>query len=115
MIYDMTNNTWKEICVREKFQIINGTLLILSAIILYFLAFLITLSIGFEIISAGATLLATGLAFFGISSFVKNQMLNFEASINDKLRKIENDGRFERENRHEISSDDNSSDDKHLS
>ena len=111
----MTNNTWKEICVREKFQIINGTLLTLSAIILYFLAFLLTLSIGFEVVSAGTTLLATGLAFFGISTFVKNQMVNFEAHINDKLRKLENDGRFEKENGHEISSDDNSSDDKHLS
>ena len=111
----MTNNSWKETGIREKLQIINGTVLILSAIILYFLAFLITLSIGFEIISAGATLLATGLAFFGISSFVKNQLVDFEASINDKLRKIENDGRFERENIHNISSDDSSSDDKHLS
>lgn len=111
----MTNNSWKETGIREKLQIINGTLLILSAIILYFLAFLITLSIGFEVVSAGTTLLATGLAFFGISSFVKNQMLNFEANINDKLKKIENDGRFEKENRHEISSDDNSSDNEHLS
>ena len=110
----MTNNTWKEICVREKFQIINGTLLVLSAIILYFLAFLLTLSIGFDIISAGATLLATGLAFFGISTFIKNQMVNFEAHINEKLKKLENDGRFEKENRHEISSDD-TSDNEHLS
>ena len=115
MIYDMTNNTWKEICIREKFQIINGTLLVFSAIILYFLAFLLTLSIGFDIISAGATLLGTGLAFFGISTFVKNQMIHFETSINEKLKKLENDGRFEKENIHNISSDDSSSDDKHLS
>ena len=111
----MTNNSWKEICVREKFQIINGTLLTLSAIILYFLSFLLTLSIGFEVVSAGTTLLATGLAFFGISTFVKNQMVNFEAHINNRLKKLENDGRFEKENGHEISSDDSSSDDKHLS
>lgn len=110
----MTNNSWKEICVREKFQIVNGTLLTLSAIILYFLAFLLTLSIGFDIISAGATLLATGLAFFGISTFVKNQMIHFEASINEKLKKLENDGRFEKENIHNISSDD-TSDNEHLS
>ena len=115
MIDDMINNTWKEICVREKFQIINGTLLVLSAIILYFLAFIITLSIGFDIISAGATLLGTGLAFFGISTFVKNQMVHFETSINEKLKKLENDGRFEKENIHNISSDDSSSDVKHLS
>lgn len=110
----MINNTWEEICIREKFQIINGTLLVLSAIILYFLAFLLTLSIGFDIISASSTLLATGLAFFGISTFIKNQMVHFEANINEKLKKLENDGRFERENGHEISSDD-TSDDKHLS
>ena len=115
MIDDMINNTWKETGIREKLQIINGTLLTLSAIILYFLAFLITLSIGFEVVSAGTTLLATGLAFFGISSFVKNQMVHFEAHINEKLKKLENDGRFEKENGHEISSDDSSSDDKHLS
>ena len=111
----MTNNTWEETGIREKLQIINGTLLTLSAIILYFLAFIITLSIGFDIISAGATLLGTGLAFFGISTFVKNQMIHFEASINEKLKKLENDGRFEKENTHNISSDDSSFDDKHLS
>ena len=111
----MTNNSWEETGIREKFQIVNGTLLILSAIILYFLAFLLTLSIGFDIISAGATLLGTGLAFFGISTFVKNQMVHFEASINEKLKKLENDGRFEKENSHNISSDDSSSNDEHLS
>ena len=42
MIDDMINNTWKEIGVREKFQIVNGTVLIFSAIILYFLASSVT-------------------------------------------------------------------------
>ena len=68
----MENEKWKNISIKEKWQIINGTILVFSAIILYFLAFIITLSIGFEVVSAGATLLATGLAFFGITSFVKN-------------------------------------------
>lgn len=95
----MTNNSWKETGIREKMQIINGTVLVFSAIILYFVAFIITLSIGFEVVSAGATLLATGLAFFGITSFVKNQMVDFEAKVNDKLRKMERDERIERENR----------------
>lgn len=105
----MTNTNWKDTSIREKMQIINGTVLVFSAIVLYFLAFIITLSIGFEVVSAGATLLATGLAFFGITSFVKNQMVDFEAKVNDKLRKMERDERIERENResrHEGSSDD---------
>ena len=88
-ISDMTNNKWRDIGVREKFQILNGTVLVFSAIILYFVAFIITLSIGFEVVSAGATLLATGLAFFGITSFVKNQMGDFEARVNDKIKKME--------------------------
>lgn len=111
----MTNNTWKETGIREKMQIINGTVLVLSAIILYFLAFIITLSVGFEVVSAGATLLATGLAFFGITSFVKNQMVDFEARVNDKLRKMERDERVEKEDRrqrYEVSSDD-IADDEH--
>lgn len=111
----MTNNSWKETGIREKMQIINGTVLVLSAIILYFLAFIITLSVGFEVVSAGATLLATGLAFFGITSFVKNQMVDFEARVNDKLRKMERDERVEKEDRrqrYEVSSDD-IADDEH--
>lgn len=85
----MGNESWKYISVREKMQIVNGTVLVFSAIILYFLAFVITLSIGFEIISAGATLLGTGLAFFGITSFVKNQMMQFEAKVDSKIKKLE--------------------------
>lgn len=85
----MNNNSWKETGIREKMQIINGTVLVFSAIILYFLAFIMTLSVGFEVVSAGATLLATGLAFFGITSFVKNQMVDFEARVNDKIKKME--------------------------
>ena len=81
--------TWKDITVKEKWQIINGTVCVFSAIILYFVAFLVTLSIGFDIISGGATLLATGLAFFGITSYIKNQMMEFETKVNKKMRELE--------------------------
>lgn len=85
----MEKETWKSIGIRDKWQIINGTVLIFSAIILYFVCFILTLTIGMGVISAGGTMLATGLAFFGVSSFIKNQMVNFEASVNDRLKKIE--------------------------
>lgn len=81
--------TWKDTTIKEKWQIINGTALVFSAIILYFLAFILTLSIGFEVISAGATLLATGLAFFGITSYIKNQMVEFETKVNKKMKQLE--------------------------
>lgn len=85
----MENDSWKKISVREKWQIINGTVLVFSAIALYFLAFAITLTIGFDVISAGASLLATGLAFFGITSYIKNQMVDFETKVNQKIKKLE--------------------------
>lgn len=85
----MEKETWKTISIREKLQLINGTGLIIAAITLYFLSFIITLSIGFDIISAGATLLATGLALFGITGFVKNSMMQFETKIERKLKKME--------------------------
>ena len=73
-------------------QIINGTALIFSAIVLYFVAFIVTLTIQIQVVSAGATLLATGLAFFGITSFVKNQLIDFEATVNKRMKKLENEG-----------------------
>ena len=82
-------NTWRETEIKEKYQLINGTVLIASAIVLYFLAFILTMTIGFEIVSAGATLLATGLSLFGITSFVKNQMLEFETKMTKRMNKME--------------------------
>lgn len=85
----MEKENWKSISIREKMQLINGTALIAAAIALYFLSFILTLSIGFDVVSAGTTLLATGLALFGITGFVKNSMMEFETKIEKKLRHIE--------------------------
>lgn len=85
----MERETWKTIGIKEKIQMFNGTALIFAAIILYFVSFLITLSIGFDVISAGATLLGSGLALFGITSFVKNQMVQFETKVDKKIKQLE--------------------------
>ncbi len=80
---------WKDISVKDKWQIINGTSLVVSAIVLYFLSFALTLTIGFDVISAASTMLATGLAFFGITSYIKNQMVDFETKVNRKMKQLE--------------------------
>ena len=82
-------DSWKEISIREKMQIINGTSLVFAAIALYFLSFLLTLTIGFDVISAASTMLATGLAFFGITSYIKSQLIQFEAKVNRKMKELE--------------------------
>jgi len=81
--------SWRRLSAREKWQIINGTVLIFSAILLYFVSFAITLTIGVGIISAGATMLATGLAFFGITSYIKTSLTNYETRITRKLDELE--------------------------
>lgn len=85
----MEVQTWRTTPVKERFQIINGTMLVFAAIVLYFVAFIVSLTIHMEVITAGATLLATALAFFGLNSFVKNQMIDFEAKVNHKIKKLE--------------------------
>lgn len=91
------SDSWKQIGIREKMQIVNGTFLIISAIGLYFLAFALTLSIGFDVISAGATMLATGLAFFGVTSYIKNQLVDFETKIEKRLDRAQKEGTDEGE------------------
>lgn len=81
--------TWNDISIKEKMQIVNGTALIFAAIILYFVSFLITLEIGYNIIAAGSTLLATGLAFFGITSYIKNQMIDIQTKVDEKIKRLE--------------------------
>lgn len=90
LLYRM-NNTWKDTPVKEKLEIINGTVLVAAAIVLYFVAFIVSLTIDLQVVSAGATLLATGLAFFGITAFVKNQLIDFEATVNKRMKKLENE------------------------
>lgn len=81
--------SWNSTPIKERFQILNGTMLVLAAIVLYFVAFIVSLTIHMEVITAGATLLASSLAFFGLNSFVKNQMVDFEARVNRKIKKLE--------------------------
>ena len=90
-------DNWKSIGIREKMQIINGSVLVIAAIVLYFLAFIMTLTVGLEVVSAGATMLATGLAFFGITGYIKNQMLNFETKVEKRMRQIEEEEEIRKE------------------
>ena len=81
--------TWKEISIKEKMQIVNGTACVFGAITLYFIAFLVMFVGSFPLVSAGAMLLGTGLAFFGLGSFIKNQMMEFETRITNKMIGLE--------------------------
>lgn len=85
--------TWKEISIKEKMQIVNGTACVFGAIILYFFAFLVLFVGSFPLVSAGAMLLGTGLAFFGLGSFIKSQMLEFETRIANKMANIEKENK----------------------
>ena len=70
-------------------QIINGTLCVAGAIALYFIGFLVMLIGNMPLVSAGATLLAAGLAFFGIASYFKNKMNDFETEVGRRMNRLE--------------------------
>lgn len=81
--------SWKELSAREKWQIVNGTVLIWAAVILYFVSFLMTLSIGMGEISAGTTMLGSGLALFGITSYFKSELTQFETRAREIIEEEE--------------------------
>ena len=83
------NEKWKEIGIKEKMQIVNGTSLTFAAIALYFFAFFLTYTVGYPVVSAGATMLGSGLAFFGITAFVRNEMVQLETTVDRKLKQME--------------------------
>ena len=74
----------KHIGIKDKMQVINGTILIISAIALYFVSFILTMTIGMGVISAGGTMLASGLAFFGIMAYVKTEITEFKNQVLSK-------------------------------
>lgn len=80
---------WNDISVKDKFQLINGTMCVVAAIILYFIAFLITFSGDMTVVSAGAFLLGTGLAFFGITAYLRTQLAEINIRVNKELEKID--------------------------
>ena len=81
---------WKDISIKEKMQIVNGTACVFGAIALYFIAFLVLFVGSYPLVSGGAMLLGTGLAFFGLGSFIKNQLMEFETRISNKMVGLEN-------------------------
>ncbi len=80
---------WHDISIKDKMQIINGTLCVAGAIALYFIGFLVMLIGDMPLVSAGATLLAAGLAFFGIASYFKNKMNDFESEVGRRMNRLE--------------------------
>ena len=93
----MENNiktSLKDISVKDRWRIYESIALITSAIVLYFLSFAFTFTIGLEIVSAGLTLLGTGAALVGISITTKSQFIDFKSEVNDKLdRRLTDDER----------------------
>lgn len=80
---------WKDISVKDKFQLINGTACVTAAIILYFIAFLVKMVGDLNVVSSGAFLLGTGLAFFGITAYIRTQLAEIEFKVEREIRKFD--------------------------
>ena len=96
--------TWNEISVKEKFQLLSATGLITAAVALAFVSFIVTLTIGAGVIAAIGTFLASALGLFGIGMYVKNSLMDIETKVTDTVNKAihDDDARVRRTIREEL-------------
>lgn len=82
---------WNDVSIKDKFRLVESSVLFGAAIILYFLSFIITSTIGMGIVSAGLTLLATGAALIGVSMATHTAIMDMRSEVNNELNMSKED------------------------
>ena len=82
---------WQDISVKDKFRLVQSFILFTAAIILYFLCFIVTSTIGMGIVSAGLTLLATGAALIGVSMATHTAIMDLRSEVSNELNMSKED------------------------
>lgn len=73
---------------KDKFQYGMAGFLILSAVILAFVSFIITLTIGTGVIAWGGLCMGTALTLIGGGMYFHNQLVTFETNANKKMEEM---------------------------
>ena len=76
---------WDDLPAKEKSQILMAAFLILSAVVLVFTCFFMTLQVGASILGASGEFLATAMALLGLTLIVKNSLIDIQTQIQEKL------------------------------
>ena len=91
---------------RTKDKLHYGTagFLILSAVVLAFISFFITLTVGTGVIAWGGLCMGTALTLIGGGMYFHSQMVTFETKANMKMEEMSEyiDKEFERRRQHKV-------------
>lgn len=90
---------------KDKFQYGMAGFLILTAVILAFVSFIITLTIGTGVIAWGGLCMGTALTLIGGGMYFHNQLVTFETKASRKMEEMSHQMNMElrRMNRHPYS------------
>lgn len=73
---------------KDKFQYGMAGFLICSAVVLAFVSFIITLTVGSGVIAWGALCMGTALTLIGGGMYFHNQLVTFETNTNKKMEEV---------------------------
>ena len=73
---------------KDKFQYGMAAFLIITAVILAFVSFIITLTVGAGVIAWGGLCMGTALTLIGGGMYFHNQLVTFETNANRKMDEI---------------------------
>lgn len=72
---------------KDVIQYGTAVVMIISAIVLAFLSFILTLTIGPGVLTYVGEAFGSGLAIFGIASYLKNDISEFKAELRNDIKK----------------------------
>ena len=73
---------------KDKFQYGMAGFLIVTAVILAFVSFIITLTVGTGVIAWGGLCMGTALTLIGGGMYFHNQLVTFETNANRKMEEV---------------------------
>ena len=73
---------------KDKFQYGMAGFLIVTAVILAFVSFIITLTVGAGVIAWGGLCMGTALTLIGGGMYFHNQLVTFETNTNKKMQEV---------------------------
>lgn len=82
---------WINLDVKDKFQLITASGLIMSGVILGFISFFLTLTIGYGVLGYITLAFSAGLGLYGIGMTVKNKLGDLQAQVDSWRDNEQND------------------------
>lgn len=88
---------WRDLGFGDKMKYSIASILVFSSIVIGFASFIWLAMIPTSVIALSGLWLSTALAILGISSYFHNELVQFQGKINDKLKRIEDEDRNEKD------------------